>query len=193
MKAGQGKGAGRSYIKPGADPSMPRDCVGVNAPESHSTVDMRVQVDQTRGDVLSGCVDDLECSLGWDRTVHRGDTTRPDCDIKLAVIVTGRINHLSALNQQIETHCLCSLLTPSQWIKRHTATVRSAAAPLRRPQQPGIAPDGWLTFEEAAWYLKRTPKAFEKIVAKGEIPKHYLTERGILFSRKELDEWPMGR
>ena len=57
----------------------------------------------------------------------------------------------------------------------------------------GISPDEWLTFEEAAAYLKKTPKAFEKVVARGEIPKHYLTERGILFSRKELDEWLIGR
>jgi excisionase family DNA binding protein len=56
-----------------------------------------------------------------------------------------------------------------------------------------MVPDEWMTAEEAAAYLKRTPKAFEKIVAQGEIPKHYLTERGILFSRKELDEWLMGR
>lgn len=26
-----------------------------------------------------------------------------------------------------------------------------------------------------------------------EIPRHYLTERGILFSRKEIDEWLMER
>ena len=57
----------------------------------------------------------------------------------------------------------------------------------------GIGPDEWLTFEEAAAYLKKTPKAFEKVVARGEIPKHYLTERGILFSRKELDDWLIGR
>ena len=57
----------------------------------------------------------------------------------------------------------------------------------------GIAPDEWMTAEEAAAYLRRTPKAFEKIVAKGEIPRHYLTKRGILFSRKELDEWLMKR
>jgi excisionase family DNA binding protein len=57
----------------------------------------------------------------------------------------------------------------------------------------GIAPDEWLTFEEAAAYLKMTPKAFEKIVGKGEIPRHYLTERSILFSRKELDEWLLER
>jgi excisionase family DNA binding protein len=54
-----------------------------------------------------------------------------------------------------------------------------------------IAPDEWLTFEEAPAYLKKTPKAFEKVVAQGEIPKHYITKRGILFSKKELDEWLM--
>ncbi len=42
-------------------------------------------------------------------------------------------------------------------------------------------------------YLKRTPKAFEIVIAKGEIPKHHLTERGILFSRKEFGEWLIGR
>jgi predicted HTH domain antitoxin len=45
----------------------------------------------------------------------------------------------------------------------------------------------------AARYLKRTPRAFEKVVARGDIPKHYLTDRGILFSRKELDEWLLER
>ena len=56
-----------------------------------------------------------------------------------------------------------------------------------------IAPHEWLTFEEAAPYLKKTPKAFEQVVARHEILKHYLTERGILFSRKELDEWLLER
>lgn len=56
-----------------------------------------------------------------------------------------------------------------------------------------MSPDEWMTAEEAAAHLKRTPKAFEKVLAAGEIPKHYLTERGILFSQKELDEWLMGR
>jgi hypothetical protein len=54
-------------------------------------------------------------------------------------------------------------------------------------------PDEWFTFEEAVAYLKKTLKAFEKVVAKVEIPKHYLTDRGILFSRKELDEWLLER
>ena len=53
--------------------------------------------------------------------------------------------------------------------------------------------DEWMDADQAAAYLKRTPKTFRNIVAAGEIPRHYLTERGILFSRKELDEWLMSR
>ena len=36
-------------------------------------------------------------------------------------------------------------------------------------------------------------KHFEKVVVRGEIPKHYLTERGSLFSRIKLDQWLIGR
>jgi hypothetical protein len=53
--------------------------------------------------------------------------------------------------------------------------------------------DEWMDADQAAYYLKRTPKTFRNIVAAGEIPKHYLTERGILFSRRELDEWLINR
>jgi acyl-CoA reductase-like NAD-dependent aldehyde dehydrogenase len=56
-----------------------------------------------------------------------------------------------------------------------------------------MSQDEWMDAERATAYLKRTPKTFRNIVATGEIPKHYLTERGILFSRKELDEWLMSR
>src|SRR5215207_5120253 len=53
--------------------------------------------------------------------------------------------------------------------------------------------DEWMDADQAAAYLKRTPKTFRNIVASGEIPKHYLTKRGILFSRKELDKWLINR
>jgi excisionase family DNA binding protein len=56
-----------------------------------------------------------------------------------------------------------------------------------------MSPDEWMDADQAAAYLKRTPKTLRNIVATGEIPRHYLTERGILFSRKELDEWLMSR
>jgi excisionase family DNA binding protein len=75
------------------------------------------------------------------------------------------------------------------------ATLAEAAQILARTARElhKMSREEWMDVEEAAAYLRRTPKAFEKVIANGEIPKHYLTERGILFSRKELDEWLMGR
>ncbi len=75
------------------------------------------------------------------------------------------------------------------------ATLAVAAESLARTARElkDASYDEWMDAEQAAAYLKRTPKTFRNIVATGEIPKHYLTERGILFSRRELDEWLMSR
>lgn len=76
------------------------------------------------------------------------------------------------------------------------ATLAEAAESLARTawKLHEMSCEEWMDAEEAAAHLKRTPKAFEIVIAKGEIPKHHLTERGILFSRKELlDEWLIGR
>lgn len=51
----------------------------------------------------------------------------------------------------------------------------------------------WMTHEQAAAYLQRTPGASKELVRTEEVPKHYLSERGILYSRSELDSWPMSR
>jgi hypothetical protein len=56
-----------------------------------------------------------------------------------------------------------------------------------------ISPDEWMDADQAAAYLKKSPKTFRNIVAAEDVPRHYLTERGVLFSRKELDEWLMSR
>ena len=75
------------------------------------------------------------------------------------------------------------------------ATLAEAAESLARTARElkDARYDEWMDAEQAAAYLKRTPKTFRNIVATGEIPRHYLTERGILFSRKELDEWLINR
>jgi excisionase family DNA binding protein len=84
---------------------------------------------------------------------------------------------------------------PATALAEVVATLTEVAESLARTARAlkEISLDEWMDAEEAAAYLRRTPKAFEKVIAKGEIPKHYLTERGVLFSRKELDEWLMGR
>ncbi len=54
-------------------------------------------------------------------------------------------------------------------------------------------PNAWMDHEQAAAYLNRTPVAFKELVRTEGIPKHYLSERGILYNRAELDEWLMSR
>jgi hypothetical protein len=53
------------------------------------------------------------------------------------------------------------------------ATLAEVAESLARTARvlKEISPDEWMDTEEAAAYLRRTPKAFEKVVAKGNIPK----------------------
>ncbi len=52
----------------------------------------------------------------------------------------------------------------------------------------------WMTPDQAARHLNCTStKAFQKIVAKESVPRHYLSERLPRYSRSELDEWLMDR
>ena len=56
-----------------------------------------------------------------------------------------------------------------------------------------VQPGEWMDHDQAAAYLNRTPGAFKELVRTESIPKHYLSERGILYNRAELDAWLMGR
>ena len=54
-------------------------------------------------------------------------------------------------------------------------------------------PNTWMDHEQAAAYLNRTPGAFKELVRTEGVPRHHLSERGILYNRAELDAWLMGR
>ena len=56
-----------------------------------------------------------------------------------------------------------------------------------------MAPQEWMGLEEAANYLGKSKHAFQKAVAQEDVPRHYLTGRRPLFSRRELDEWLLSR
>jgi hypothetical protein len=57
-----------------------------------------------------------------------------------------------------------------------------------------ISPNRWMTSEQAAAYLGCTSAAaFERVVAKEGIPKHYLSNRLPRYNRAELDAWLAGR
>jgi hypothetical protein len=48
----------------------------------------------------------------------------------------------------------------------------------------------WMTPDQAARHLNCTStKAFQEIVAKEGVPRHYLSDRLPRYSRSELDEW----
>lgn len=49
----------------------------------------------------------------------------------------------------------------------------------------------WVDAEGARLHLKKTKKQFERIAP--QLPRHYVSERGILYNVRELDEWLMNR
>ncbi|MEJ7872116.1 MAG: hypothetical protein WKF67_07630 [Rubrobacteraceae bacterium] len=49
----------------------------------------------------------------------------------------------------------------------------------------------WVDAEGARLHLKRGRKQFERIAP--QLPRHYVSERGILYNVKEFDEWLMER
>src|SRR5829696_2943228 len=52
----------------------------------------------------------------------------------------------------------------------------------------------WMTAEQAAKHLGcESVRAFEKIVSREGIPKHYLSARAPRYNRAELDRWLIGR
>jgi hypothetical protein len=57
-----------------------------------------------------------------------------------------------------------------------------------------MSPSEWMTALQTSQYLGcESVKAFEKIVAREGIPKHYLSARAPRYNRVELDEWLLGR
>ncbi len=55
-------------------------------------------------------------------------------------------------------------------------------------------PAEWMTAEQAAAYLGfKSVQAFEKVVAREGVPRHYVSGRRPLYNRAELDAWLMGR
>lgn len=88
---------------------------------------------------------------------------------------------LSGLETQAVVGAVQTLTDVAESLARTTETLRA------------MQPAEWMTQEQAAAYLQRTPGAFKELVRTEEAPKHYLSERGILYSRAELDAWLMSR
>ena len=77
-----------------------------------------------------------------------------------------------------------------------TATLAEAAESLAHTARElhEMSRQEWMTPDQAARHLNCTStKAFQEIVAKESVPRHYLSERLPRYSRSELDEWLLGR
>jgi hypothetical protein len=75
-------------------------------------------------------------------------------------------------------------------------TLAKAAESLRETQErmERCQPEEWLTPDQAGRHLGcSSVAAFERVVAKEGIPKHYLSDRLPRYSRSELDAWLRSR
>jgi hypothetical protein len=84
---------------------------------------------------------------------------------------------------QFETSTLADLeRTLSEFAESLAQTTSELAA---------IRWEEWVDAEGARLHLKRTKKQFERIAP--QLPRHYISEHGILYNVRELDEWLMDR
>jgi hypothetical protein len=85
--------------------------------------------------------------------------------------------------RQFETSTLADVAhTLSEVAESLAQTTRELSATKR---------EEWVDAEGARMHFKRTKKQFERLAP--HLPRHYVSERGILHNVRELDEWLMDR
>jgi hypothetical protein len=85
--------------------------------------------------------------------------------------------------RQFETSTLADVAWTLSEVAESLARTTRELAMIRREE--------WVDAEGARMHLKRTKKQFERIAP--QLPRHYVSERGILYNVRELDEWLMDR
>ena len=85
--------------------------------------------------------------------------------------------------RQFETSALADVARTLSEVAESLAQTTRELSAVRREE--------WVDAEGARSHLKRTRKQFERIAP--HLPRHYVSERGILYNVKELDAWLMGR
>ena len=100
-EAGEVVGAGAADVEPGGDAGAGGDRIGVDAPVGRAPVDVGVEIDQARRDVLTAGVMHLRGCRLVDAGFDGGDLSILDGDVELARIPGTRIDHFAARNQQI--------------------------------------------------------------------------------------------
>lgn len=103
-----------------------------------------------------------------------------------ATVETARV--LSGAREVLQNYEASALAGVAETLAGVAESLSRTSCELKEASQ-----DEWMDADQTAAYLKKTPKTFRNIVAAEDIPRHYLTERGVLFSRKEIDEWLLKR
>ncbi len=85
--------------------------------------------------------------------------------------------------RQFETSALADVARTLSEVAESLARTTAELAAAKREE--------WLDAEGARLHLKRTKKQFERIAPR--LPRHYVSERGILYNVRELDDWLMNR
>ena len=85
--------------------------------------------------------------------------------------------------RQFETSALADVARTLSGVAESLARTTTELAVAKREE--------WLDAEGARLHLKRTRKQFERIAP--QLPRHYVSERGILYNVREIDEWLMNR
>lgn len=85
--------------------------------------------------------------------------------------------------RQFETSALVDVARTLSEITESLAQTTADLAATRREE--------WVDADGARLHLKRSRKQFERIAPR--LPRHYVSERGILYNVRELDEWLMER
>ena len=83
--------------------------------------------------------------------------------------------------RQFENSALADVARTLSEVAESLALTTKELAAIRREE--------WVDTEGARLHLKRTKKQFERIAPR--LPRHYVSERGILYNVRELDEWLM--
>ncbi len=117
--------------------------------------------------------------LGEDKTSTLVDVARTSSSAEMARALSEARDTL----RHFETSALTDVAQTLSDVAESLAQTTTQLAAIRREE--------WVDAEGARLHLKRTKKQFERIAP--QLPRHYLSERGILYNVRELDEWLMNR
>lgn len=102
---------------------------------------------------------------------------------KSSIEVARTLSETNEILRRFETSALADVALTLSEVAESLARTTTELAAMRREE--------WVDAEGARLHLKRTRKQFEKIAPR--LPRHYVSERGILYNIGELDDWLMDR